>query len=495
MLPAVRMPVVFTIIILQPDDNGVTYFRFINFIYATIFTTFIIFFPSAYGLAQSAKIDSLSKLLLTEKQDSNKVTLLWRLAEQYQSFKPDTSLLISEKALLLAQKIQFTEGESRSLALLAAAQYLLGDYPAALYNYVRKLKIEEKRNSPRNFASALNNIGLMNILLGEYAQALTYLHRADSTVEAVGGKTKEELKYSITINIGETFLRMKKPDSADLYFRQALQLAKLSGDSYYLGESMVDLANVFSLQQKSREALQYYHQSFPYLKDVLNNDLICEAALGMAKIFNKLNQQDSAGYYASMSFREAKQGGFISRQLDAAVFLSQHFKKQFTYDSAFFYMELSVNLKDSVVGQDKMKEAMRISTNEQVRQTELAEQKRKEKTVRFQQLQLLLIAISIPLFFLVTLFISRIKIHVTFIRFMGVISLLLFFEYLTLLLHPLVADFTHHKPILELLIFVLIGAGLIPLHHRLEHWLISKLIKSRHHQEEIAEIKRQPSQK
>jgi len=250
---------------------------------------------------------------------------------------------------------------------------------------------------------------------------------------------------------------------------------------------MVGLANVFSLKQNFSEAKRYYLQSFPYLREVLNNDLVCEAAMGLAKIYDKLNQQDSAAYYGTMCFEVAKRDGFLSRELDAATFLSQHYKKQIIYDSAFNYMELSVLLKDSIMGQEKTKAAMIISTNEQLRQAELAEQKRKDKVARSQQLQLLLIAIFIPLFFLITLFISRIKIHVTFIRFMGIISLLLLFEYLTLLLHPLVANLTHHIPVLELLIFVAIGAGLIPLHHRLEHWLISKLIKGKHHKPEHEE--------
>ncbi|RYY70622.1 MAG: hypothetical protein EOO13_06000 [Chitinophagaceae bacterium] len=58
---------------------------------------------------------------------------------------------------------------------------------------------------------------------------------------------------------------------------------------------------------------------------------------------------------------------------------------------------------------------------------------------------------------------------------MGVISLLILFEYLTLLLHPRVVEFTHHTPFYELLIFVGVAALLIPAHHRIEHWLIAKL--------------------
>lgn len=429
--------------------------------------------------AQVSKIDSLSQLLKKERADSSRVTLLWRLAEQYQSFKPDTAMQLAQKGLLLAQRIKYTEGESRSLALLATSQYLLGNYPKALNNYMLKLKIEEKRNSPRNYASALNNIGLMYILLGEYSSALGYLYRADSTVEEAGGKTKEELKYNITGNIGEAYYRMNVPDSAGLYFKKALVLATQTGDKFSLGASMLGEANVLALQQHNNEALQYYHPAFDYLNDGQNDELLCEVTLGMAKIYDQLNHKDSAVFFGDMSYTMAAKGRFLSRQLDAATFLSKYYKKQQLYDSAFAYMEQTVDLKDSIKGQEKTKEAMIISNNEQLRQAEIAEQKIRDKEIRSQQLQLLVIAIFIPTFFLLTLFISRIKIHVTIIKFMGIISLLLLFEFLTLLLHPAVADFTHHVPVLELLIFVSIAAGLIPLHHRLEHLLIEKLTKGR----------------
>jgi len=177
--------------------------------------------------AQSSRIDSLRNLLRTEKQDSNRVTLLWKLAEQYQFFKPDTTLQLAQQALLLARRIGFKEGESRSLAAMATGQYLLGDYSSALNNYMNKLQIEEKRNSIRNYASALNNIGLMYILLADYPHALDYLYRADSTILVAGGEVKNELETRVLVNIGETFYRMKRADSASYYFfkgyRQALR--------------------------------------------------------------------------------------------------------------------------------------------------------------------------------------------------------------------------------------------------------------------------------
>ena len=120
-----------------------------------------------------------------------------------------------------------------------------------------------------------------------------------------------------------------------------------------------------------------------------------------------------------------------------------------------------------------------LSSNEQLRQLEIAENLRIAKRERIQQLQLLFIAIFIPGFFLLTLLLSRIRLHVRLIKILGVLSLLILFEYLTLLLHPYVAEITHHTPVYEMLIFVSIAAILIPAHHRVENLLIKWLTKNR----------------
>jgi tetratricopeptide (TPR) repeat protein len=438
---------------------------------------FIVYCSTA--VAQSSKIDSLQHLLQTEKQDSNRVTLLWKLAEQYQFFKPDTTLQLAQQAFLLAQHIQYKEGESRSLAVMATGQYLLGNYSAALNNYMLKLQLEEKRNSSRNYASALNNIGLMYILLADYPNALSYLHRADSTVQVAGTAVKKELQNRILVNLGETFFRMKKMDSANYYFSQAFQTGVNNQDDFYKGAASLGLGNVQSGEGNDSVAMKRYRDALLFLNDGTNNDMLCETALGLANVFLKTGHPDSALYYARLAFITGQKDGFLSRELDAAAFLSHYFKGKQKYDSAFVYMEQAVTLQDSLKGQAKTREAMIISSNEQLRQAELAEQKQREKETRLQQLQILAICIFIPMFFIITLAVSRIRIHRNVVRFMGVVSLLLFFEFLVLLLHPLIEGLTHHNKVFELLVLVVIGAGLVPLHHRLEGIVIAKLTKPR----------------
>jgi uncharacterized membrane protein YhaH (DUF805 family) len=207
--------------------------------------------------------------------------------------------------------------------------------------------------------------------------------------------------------------------------------------------------------------------------------MLCEIALGFANVFQKTAQYDSALHYAMLAFNTARRDGFLSRELDAANFLSQFYKNKKKFDSAFVYMEQAVVLQDSLKGQAKTREAMIISSNEQLRQTEIAEQRQREKETRLQQLQILAICIFIPVFFIITVAVSRRRIHRNVVRFMGVVSLLIFFEFIILLLHPLIEQLVDHNKVLELLILVFIGAGLVPLHHKLEHIVLEKLTKNK----------------
>src|SRR4029079_13567978 len=173
---------------------------------------------------------------------------------------------------------------------------------------------------------------------------------------------------------------------------------------------------------------------------------------------------------------------------DAANFLFGFFKKTKNIDSAFFYSDVVHVLNDSLNSKTKIREAQILSSNEQFRQRSLEEERMLAAKKRYEQMQLLLIGIFIPGFFLITLLLSVSKIHIKVIRGLGVLSLLFFFEYLTLLLHPTVSELTNHNPILEILIFVGLASILIPLHHRAEHWLIHRLIHHRiHHGEKNQE--------
>ena len=96
-----------------------------------------------------------------------------------------------------------------------------------------------------------------------------------------------------------------------------------------------------------------------------------------------------------------------------------------------------------------------------------------------KNIELALIALGIITFIVFFLVISRsIITGAKLIEFVGVLTLLLVFDFINLLLHPFLEKRTHHSPVPILLALVCIAAVLIPLHHRIEKWATSRLIEN-----------------
>lgn len=426
--------------------------------------------------AQRQKADSLDNLLAAAKSDTNKVLFMWQLADAVSMYQPDTALKTAQQALFLAKRTRYIEGESRSLGIIAEVFRKIGNYPRALEFNIKKLELEEKRNNPYNLASVLMNIGIVYVFQEEYQKGLYYYSRADSIITAYN---IEPFKYNIALNIGDVYNRLNITDSAYAYFNKSLDIANKLKDGDYIGTSMTGLAHTYVKQQNYPFALLYYQTAIPYLKAAHDDDIFCEATLGLAGLFQKLNQNDSVVHYAQLSVNTAKRAGFLAHELEAAEMLSDYYTKNKKIDSAFLYMNYVRNLNDTINSRDKIREIQIISSNEQLRQAEIEENKQIALRERSQQLQLLFIAMFIVFLFLVTLILSRIRISIRVVKVLGIVSLLMFFEYLTLLLHPYVKEITHHTPVFEIVVFVAIAAILIPAHHRLEHWLIERLTKGR----------------
>lgn len=431
-----------------------------------------------YGLiAQKNVVDSLYQLLDKEKTDTNRVKLMCDIGYELRVNDPKKALLISSEALMLAERIKYEGGQSKSLGTLAIIFRLIGNFPLALEYNLKRLELVEKTNNQKSLASALINIGFVYVNQEEYKKALEYYYRADSVLKQLD--SSYDMKFTIALNMGDVYDKLNINDSAFSYFTRSLNIARQIKDNDYEGMSMVGLGNNYLKTEQYLLASANYKSGIINLKVADNDDLLCEAYLGLATLFKKLNQEDSSLFYARQSLSLAQKAGFLPRHLDAAKFLSTHFKEQKNIDSSFYYLNYVQNLNDSINSKSKIRESQVLSSNEQVRQLEIAANVAAAKKERKQQLQLLFIAIFIPGFFIITLLLSRIRMPVKLIKLLGILSLLILFEFLTLLLHPYVKEITHHTPVYEMLIFVSIAAILIPTHHRVEQWLIHWLTKNR----------------
>ncbi len=94
-----------------------------------------------------------------------------------------------QDGLALAQRIASQPAESYALNNLGNLRYLQGDYPSALALYGQALVKQRATGSRRGEASALANSGVALIALGEYTQAEGRLRSALAIQEGIGYKS------------------------------------------------------------------------------------------------------------------------------------------------------------------------------------------------------------------------------------------------------------------------------------------------------------------
>jgi hypothetical protein len=162
--------------------------------------------------------------------------------------------------------------------------------------------------------------------------------------------------------------------------------------------------------------------------------------------------------------------------LESSNLIASVYESEKNADSAFKYLKLTIALKDSLSRREKLKAIENMNFNETMRQQEITTQKKAAEESHVRNLQLLAIGVFIPIFFIGVLLLSRTRVRARVVEFLGILSLLLFFEFITDLIYPYVSQLTNENPIWEMLFLVILAALLEPLNFRLEHWVKGHLV-------------------
>jgi tetratricopeptide (TPR) repeat protein len=429
--------------------------------------------------AQTDAIESLRRSLASQTQDSTRTMLLSWLSRAYLMTRPDTALLVAQEGLSLARKINYPRGEAYCLARIGCVFSKTGNFPKAMEILLESLKMAEKINDSRLNGMINTDIGYIYGAQGDERRRLDYTLKAKQLIQAnpngIGSTSDEKGMAIALINIGDSYLTQKHLDSARTYAQQAYELAIRVDDHELMGFALAALGNVYTQMQQPALALDYFRLALAELTRENTKEGISSTALNMAKLFLNAGKTDSTLYYARLSSSIASKEGFMEEGLAASTFLTDYYKSNHMLDSAFVYMQLSITDKDSLFSQEKVRLVQNLSFEESLRQQELMEQKEKETKIAGRNLQLAGIAVFIPIFSLFVLFLSRKKVKNRTIEFLGILALLLTFEFITLLVHSYIEDWTNDTPVIMLATLVAIAAFLVPLHHKMEGWVKRKL--------------------
>jgi tetratricopeptide (TPR) repeat protein len=377
------------------------------------------------------------------------------------------------------QIIEFGQRE-KNVDVQALGQALLGYYfashdnpPQALEHFLKALQSGEKRNN----AKVMTRLYHFMSFYGDAGKSIEDERKAISLARQTGELNWEMLA---TYQIGNTFLnKLQQYDSALLYLQRAyevnMRLDRMGKPAWNMNVAVLTaLGSTFMKLNNPTLALGYFR--FSLQAAFAQNADFDKAYQGLAIYFKETRNLDSAFHYASELFQLSEIR--VSRKATAAMMIYQIYKERGNADSALKYHEIYVVANDSVNSVSQAQKLESLLSGEKDRQKELAEKKEKEQEERKHNLQYVVIALGLVCFIILFLLLSRSVIaSQKLIHFLGVVALLIVFEFLNLLLHPYLGELTHHSPILMLTTMVCMAAVLVPLHHKIEHWTVHKLVE------------------
>jgi two-component system, NtrC family, sensor kinase len=327
-----------------------------------------------YSFSQNTpeQISTLKEQLLTEKNDSTRLQLFYDIAYGFRFSNIDSSLLYSDLAIDLADKLNNPFIKAHMLSLKGATILEAGKIPESLQFQFEALEISESNKDTSNMAFALNRIGNIYMELEDYKKANEYYFLSKNLFETIGDIG---MFHNEASNIGNVYELMKMPDSALHYLMIAYEGSKRTNNrlNYTRPEIMFRMGNAYRLRGDKVKALEYYKKGI--IEAYIDNDLrnLSMNNLFIAQLYHELNNPDSAKLYAYNAIHTGKTVSFRKAIYDASELLSELFKEEMRYDSAYKYLANANIERDSLIGAKRFRDLQRIilDNQEQQRASEL----------------------------------------------------------------------------------------------------------------------------
>lgn len=377
---------------------------FYRFHISIVITGFLLVLLCLPTLAQQ-KIDSLKERLRIEKSGTNRINVLIELSKAHTSIswdealsyinqaqelslelgdslgivksgrikaqilrrlgQLDESIEVFENVYGISKRNQFSSVEFESELMyilngLAVAHTFLANYDKALELHFQSLLMREKQGDKPEISITLNNIGLVYFKLKNYEMALEYYKRSLNT------KTESNDKYDLDrlyINIGLCYIHLKN-------FNQAL-------DSFDKGFSICgkDCSEAITTEGEASIGVAYY-----WLGNIEEAETHLRKALSIARKSDNLRFQAETLVYlgrvqlkrkefekAKDLFTEAEsialKSSYNQLLMDIYKEFSNLFNQSENYQRASVYQNKYIALKDSLIGEELVKNIAKIQTS------------------------------------------------------------------------------------------------------------------------------------
>ena len=421
-------------------------------------------FVSLSVIATAQNKDSLLRLIPGAKDTKERIRLMYEIMGDSGDNDPVKALHYYKALLALTQKLNDKVAEAVVQVETGYALYMMGNTVAGSELLHKATRMAEETGNQQAIGIAYDNLAFV---YDDPQKQKELLKKA--LVASTAAKDYLFMCYELS-GLADNFGWQNQWDSSLHYAQLALALSIAQDVKEMKASSLVQMGwHNYRMGQKP-VALSFFQSAMqdPFTSIDAKTGGAVYGALSV--YYHRVKREDSALHYAKSAYQSVKDA-FYSIQLIPVITLRKAYKRANMVDSAYKYLMMENVIRDSIESKDKAQQIQGHILVEEQRQQTLNEERK--HTIQYSAIALGVAAFLIGFLLLSHSIIANQKL----IRFLGVITLLIIFEFLNLLLHPWLGAITHHSPVLMLLAMVCLAALLIPLHHKLEHWITHRMVE------------------
>jgi len=309
------------------------------------------FIPTAN--CQLSTVDSLNLALKNTKPDTTKLRLLVKLSDECE---PTEILKYANSAVELADKLLQDKAnsnfKSKILNLKALALNNIGfmynsqgEFPEALHNYERGLKIQEEVGDKKNIANSLISIGQTYYNQGDYFLSLDYYSRGLKIQEEIGDK--QGMAFSIN-NIAAVYENQGDIPKALDYYGKSLKLMEEIGQRQGTANLLNNIAGIYMGQGDVTNALDYYNRSLKIQEEVGHKNGIATALNNIGLIYKTKGDIPKALDYYNRGLKIQEETGDKFGLAHSLNNIGKIYKKQGNISKALEYMSKSLTIRKEI---------------------------------------------------------------------------------------------------------------------------------------------------
>ena len=232
----------------------------------------------AKATSNKQKLDSLENLLKKHpQQDTLRVNLLDKLCYITGDSAYEYTYKRIKEPLTIAHKINYQQGEAKTLMILGTVYFNDAKYKDALDNHMKSLSIARRNNLRDIESGTLYHIGQDYYAESQYDTALKYLVMAE---KAYPGKD-EVLHAKIYLIKGICYVQMNDLKTALIYFHKCMQIASAVGNLKIKTMAYGNIGAIYQNMNDLENAMMYYDSS---LKINLKLNNLNEAGISYTNI-------------------------------------------------------------------------------------------------------------------------------------------------------------------------------------------------------------------